>query len=55
MGEKCMECSNYHTTPRNIPEECRSEHHRDGSLKSKKNMMCGVAKDELIELELSFP
>jgi hypothetical protein len=27
--------NNYHTTPRNIPEERRSHQHRDGSLKSR--------------------
>jgi hypothetical protein len=34
---RCPETSvkNYHTTPRNIPEERRSHQHRGGSLKSK--------------------
>jgi hypothetical protein len=34
---RCPETSvnNYHTTPRNAPEECRCHQHRDGSLKSK--------------------
>jgi hypothetical protein len=29
--------NNYHTTPRNIPEERKSHQHRGGSLKSKEN------------------
>jgi hypothetical protein len=34
---RCPETSvnNYHTTPRNVPEERRSHEHRGGSLKSK--------------------
>jgi hypothetical protein len=34
---RCLETSvnNYHTTPRNIPEDRRANQHRGGSLKSK--------------------
>jgi hypothetical protein len=38
MGPICCpetSVNNYHTTPRNIPEERRSHKHRGGSLKSK--------------------
>jgi hypothetical protein len=39
---RCPETSlnNYHTTPRNIPEERRYLQHRGESLKSKRNIIC---------------
>jgi hypothetical protein len=42
--------NNYHTTPRNIPEEHRSHKHRDGSLKS----MEGIWKEAVEGIENGY-
>ena len=50
LGYYAVSCCNYHTTPRNIPEDRRSHQHRGGSLQSRFMMLCSESMWNLFML-----